>query len=189
MGGPVFKTLVDIIEMLRKKKIRFTVIGGLAVSWRGEPRATGDVDIVVDIDVIQAVALKNELNQTPFCPLFPGVAEVIKSSLILPLIHKDTKVTVDLSLGLSGFEKQLIMRATDIELEGHFIPVATAEDLILMKLCAGRQRDMDDISRLVKLRGKDLDWEYLIKIGRELQRALAQDIIPELEKFKYFIDP
>ena len=189
MDGPVFKALVDIIDVLRKKEICFAVIGGLAVSWRGEPRATGDVDIVVDIDVEQAVALKDELNQTPFCPLFPQVAEVIESSLILPLIHKDAKVTVDLSLGLSGFEKQLIARATDIELEGHSVPVATAEDLILIKLCAGLQRDMDDMPRLVNLCGKDLDWEYLIKTGHELQRALTQDIIPVLEKLRHGISP
>lgn len=189
MDGPVFKTLVDIIEVLRNKEIRFAVIGGLAVSWRGEPRVTGDVDIVVDIDVKQAVSLKDELNKTPFCPLFPQVAEVIESSFILPLIHKDAKVPVDLSLGMSGFEKQLIDRATDIEFEGHSVPVATAEDLILMKLCAGRQRDMDDMSRLANLRGKDLDWEYLLKTGQELQRALAQDIIPELEKLRNVIKP
>ena len=95
MDGPVFKALIDIIEVLKKRKIRFAVIGGLAVSWRGEPRATGDVDIVVDMDVKQAVALKDELNQTPFSPLFPEVSEVIESSFILPLIHDEAKVTVD----------------------------------------------------------------------------------------------
>ena len=184
MDGPVFKALIDIIEVLKKRKIRFAVIGGLAVSWRGEPRATGDVDIVVDMDVKQAVALKDELNQTPFSPLFPEVSEVIESSFILPLIHDEAKVTVDLSLGLSGFEKQLIKRATDIELEGHSVPVTTSEDLILLKLCAGRQRDMDDISRLVYLRENDLDWEYLRKTGKALEKALAQDLVVGLDKLR-----
>jgi hypothetical protein len=41
------QTLVDAVSMLQSRAIPFAVIGGLAVSFRGQPRMTVDVDLVI----------------------------------------------------------------------------------------------------------------------------------------------
>src|SRR5258708_5849244 len=45
---PASKPLVDVIRVLNEAKVSFVLVGahGLA-SWRGKPRATEDVDVVV----------------------------------------------------------------------------------------------------------------------------------------------
>jgi hypothetical protein len=71
--------------MLGGRGIPAAVIDGLAVSLRGQPRMTVDVDLIVLADVEQAVGLVRDLLETPFEPLFPGVEEVVSRSFILPM--------------------------------------------------------------------------------------------------------
>ncbi len=43
-------TLSDIAALLRRQRVPFALVGGLAVSIRGEVRFTRDVDIAVSVD-------------------------------------------------------------------------------------------------------------------------------------------
>ena len=90
-----------------------------------------------------------KLSRGNFRPLFDDIAEVVERSLILPVRHRATNIKVDLALGLSGFERQVIARAESVELAGCRLPVATAEDLLIMKVLAGRPRDDEDARGLV----------------------------------------
>ncbi len=130
-------TLADAIDLLASEEIPYALIGGLAASLRGEPRVTADVDLVIGTDIKGALHLLQVLEQSSFAPLFAGVEEVVSQAFILPLLHRMTMVKVDLAIGLSGFEKQLIERAMPINLAGQSVRLATAEDLLVMKLLAG----------------------------------------------------
>jgi len=173
-------TLADAAELLRDRSIPFAVIGGVAVSVRGEPRFTADVDAVVGCDVNGALDLLRDLETTAFQPLFADVEEVVRSALILPLRHRATRTALDLALGMTGFEKQVIARAEPVALGGVTVPVATAEDLILMKLLAGRPRDAEDTARIVARQGSRLDWSYLFEQGAGLGEVVGQDLEREL---------
>ena len=81
-------TLVDAIAVLELRSIKFALIGGLAVSLRGQPRMTFDVDLVILADIEQALQLARELSDTPFEPLFAGVEQVVSTSFILPVRHR-----------------------------------------------------------------------------------------------------
>jgi predicted nucleotidyltransferase len=178
------RTLTDIAILLEGQGIRFAVIGGIAVGVHGEPRFTADVDAIIGTDVDRALALIQLLDQTPFRALFSDVAEVVQSAFILPLRHRETQIRVDLAIGLTGFEKQLIDRADDITIAARNIPVATPEDLILLKLLAARPRDMDDVSSIVARQGESIDWQYLRQTGKALQDAVSQDIVSVLERLR-----
>jgi hypothetical protein len=178
------KTLADLTTWLRREQVSFAVIGGLAVGVRGEPRFTADVDVVVGLDLDAALQLVVRLSGSPFQPLFPDVAEVVRTSFILPLRHVDTGVRVDVAIGLSGFERQLLARAGEITIAGFTAPVATAEDLILMKLLASRPRDSDDVEKLAQKHGSNLDWDYLTTTAQQLDEALALDIVTPLQQLR-----
>jgi hypothetical protein len=178
------RTLIDITIFLEGQGVRFAVIGGIAAGVHGEPRFTADVDAVVGMDLDRALALVATLDSSPFRPLFTDVTDVVQKAFILPVRHRETHVRVDLAIGLTGFERQLIERAQNIAIAGRTVPVATAEDLILLKLLAGRPRDIDDISAIMARQGQSLDWHYLLQTGQDLQEAISQDIISVLQKMR-----
>ncbi len=41
------------------------------------------------------------------------------------------------------------------------MPFATAEDLIIHKLFAGRATDLEDAAAVVRRKGRSLDWDYV----------------------------
>jgi hypothetical protein len=178
------QTLADVADLLGEKNIPFVVIEGIAVSVRGEPRFTADVDAVLGADVDRALALIREFDGTPFRPLFADVDDVVRTTFLLPLRHRGTSVKVDLAIGLSGFERQAIHRATLVDLAGCAVPIATSEDLILMKVLAVRPRDMADAQGIVARHKERLDWDYLLTTGRDLQEAAGVDIVAPLQEFR-----
>jgi len=91
---------------------------------------------------------------------------------------------VDVAIGLTGFERQLIARASDVRIGHCSIPVATAEDLILLKLLAGRPRDTEDVTAIVLRQGNQIDWDYLVEMGEQLQQAVDQDLMLQLNELR-----
>ena len=47
--GPVEGALIQLASHLEALKLRWALIGGLAVSALAEPRTTGDVDVVISV--------------------------------------------------------------------------------------------------------------------------------------------
>jgi hypothetical protein len=50
MEPALWPTLADAVQVLEARDIRFALIDGLAVSLRGQPRMTVDVDLVILAD-------------------------------------------------------------------------------------------------------------------------------------------
>jgi hypothetical protein len=184
MDEPLQKTLVDAVDFLEAEGVLYALIGGLAVSLRGQPRVTADVDMVIQADVPRSLSLVAGLHTTSFKPLFEDVGEVVQKALILPLRHRSTNVKVDLALGLSGFERQAVARAERLHLAGTTICVATAEDLLIMKVLAGRPQDDQDALGLVIAQGRHLDWTYCLDLAAELGEAVGQDLIGRMNSLR-----
>jgi hypothetical protein len=181
---PLDKALADAVDFLETRQIPFAVIGGIAATVRGEFRATADLDFVLDVAVEDAVKLASNLEGTYFEPLFPGVSEVVERTFILPLRHKPTGLTVDLALGLSRFEQTAISRAERVQFGSCIAPVVTSEDLVLMKLFAGRPRDIEDVEGILALRHEEMDWNYLQNNAVALGEVVAMDLITQLLQMK-----
>lgn len=177
MHDPLRTTLADAVGFLEAEGVHYALIGGLAVSLRAQPRATVDVDMVIAADVERSLQLAEALEGTCFRPLFDDVAEVVQKAFILPLRHRLTNVKVDLALGLSGFEQQAVARAERLALAGTTVSVATAEDLLVMKVLAGRPQDDQDVRGLVIAQGDHLDWDYCLRVAADLGEALGQDLV------------
>jgi hypothetical protein len=184
MDEPLQTTLVDAVNYLETEGVAYALIGGLAVSLRGQPRLTADVDMVILADVQRSLALVRGLEATSFKPLFDDVAEVVERAYILPLRHRSTNVKVDLALGVSGFERQVLARAERLVLAGTSIAVATAEDLLIMKILAGRPQDDQDVEGLMIAQGRNLDWSYCLNLAEQLGQALGQDLATRVSSLR-----
>lgn len=175
--------LADAADFLQSRAIPFAVIGGIASSVRGEPRVTSDVDLVIGVDVARALELLHSLGDSPFEPLFSGAEEVVERSFILPVKHRASGVRVDMAIGLSGFEKDAIARAEIVNIGSKIAaPVASIEDLLVMKILAGRSRDMDDARSLVSLRFNQIDWAYVEQTAQELGDTIGMDLAATLRQ-------
>lgn len=181
MDARLWPTLADAVAMLDARGIGCAVIGGLAVSLRGLPRMTVDVDLVIHADVNDGLRIVRDLSSTPFLPLFDGVEEVVTSAFILPLRHRTTGVRVDLAIGMSGFERDAVRRATPVAVGDVRLPVVSIEDLLVMKALAGRPQDEADIRGLVDVQRVSIDWDRCLATAQALGQAIDVDIAGKLE--------
>jgi hypothetical protein len=184
LNDPLQITLADAVELLKRHQISYALVGGMAASLRGQPRVTADVDMVILADVSQALSLAGTLEASKFQPLFADVAEVVERSFILPLRHRATSVKLDLALGLSGFEQQAVARAEALEVAGSTVFVVTAEDLLIMKVLAGRPQDEKDARAIVTAQERHLDWDYCHAVAKALGEALGQDLVRSLNALR-----
>jgi hypothetical protein len=170
--------IVRVANLLESHQLAFTLIGGLASSIRGRLRVTADIDIVVDCEVSAAVSLLKQLDGKSFRPFVDDAEVSIRQFYILPIEDVATGTPID----ASGFEKMVVGRATTPE--GYPIPVATAEDLLLMKLMAGRAQDVSDVQGILALHKDTIDWSYCIEIAGQLQEALDFDLVEAIQNLK-----
>jgi len=63
-------------------------------------------------------------------------------------------------------------------------PPSQSEDLILMKVIAGRPRDLEDVRGIVARSLERLDWRYLLETGRQLGEAIGQDLASTLRSLR-----
>ncbi len=70
-------------------------------------------------------------------------------------------VIVDFLLTLPGYEEQIIERAVQRDLGGWSIQVCSAEDMIIQKVVAGRDRDWLDVEELLVAQHDRLDQSYI----------------------------
>ncbi len=150
----------------------FMIIGGIAVVARGVPRHTDDVDATVwgpglDLEVLHRQLAAEEL----VFRIDDGLAFAEQNQILL-LIHAPSKVEIDLSLAWLPFEETALKRAPRERLRGIVVPVARAEDIVIYKALAWRDRDRSDIVQLMALHRDDIDLERVLGVVTQLADAM-----------------
>jgi len=106
-----------------------------------------------------------------FTSLVDNPKDLACTAQLLPI--KIDQVTVDLSIGLTGFERQVIERAPfEVLAEKVKIKVATSEDLIIFKCLAARPKDIQDIDSILRKNLETLDYSYIIGILKDFESVL-----------------
>ena len=149
--------IVSVGRILDQAGLRAALIGGQAVNCWVEPRITMDVDVTVLSDgpaVHTAIRLFEEAGFKVQLQQDGGGAS---GPDFVRLEHQATMVPVDLQVGKTEFETVVVERAT--RAPGLAVPVATKEDLLVLKLLASRHKDFRDLLDLGKL--PDVDWDYV----------------------------
>jgi hypothetical protein len=151
----------EILESFYKNKIRYLLVGGLALNLHGVPRTTFDMDIIIPSDKINSGKLINaikELNYVPRLPVDPlkmADPEVLKDWIenknmkAFSFYHKiDNARVIDIVLVHPlGFD-EAEARKKVFTFRGIEIPVLSIDDLIEMKKFSGRPKDLSDAEML-----------------------------------------
>lgn len=178
--------LAAIAENLSRLGRSYALIGGLAVSVRGEIRFTRDVDLVVLVqDDADAEKLIFDLRSAGYTPV-ATVEHTRHHRLATARLASPNAVVVDLMFANCGIEPEVIDRSTIIHLPavGH-IPVASSEELVAMKVLSmtdARLQDRLDAQQLLKHGTVDLErvQENLERIA-ERRYERGQDLRAKLD--------
>lgn len=162
--------------------VRWYLFGAQAVTIWGRPRLTADVDVTIRLQSGSTADLVAVLAAAGFRLSETFSDEFVKATRVLPLIHQSTGMPLDIVLAGPGLEDQFLDRAVAVALDDFTVPVISPEDLLVTKLLAGRDKDVEDIRGVLRVRAGLLDLGYLRRTITMLEDALGQsDLRPLFE--------
>jgi len=140
--------LKDVFRSFQRHNVRYLIIGGVASVLYGVPRATFDLDILIEASDENVRNLLDALTDAGF-----GTATLTNSQEILSneiTIFKD-RVRIDVQTSTPGliFDEAWERREM-MEYQGQEFYVVSLNDLISSKRAAGRDVDLEDV-RLLEL--------------------------------------
>ncbi len=167
----------------------FCLIGGVAVQRWGEPRLTQDVDLTILAGFGEEQAFVDAFLRE-FVPRRADVCAFALQHRVL-LLRTVTGIDVDVALGALPFEERTIRRSSPWSWGGSDTTLTTcsAEDLVVHKAFAGRDRDWADVSSILTRQHGKLN---LRQIREELVPLLELkedvDALPKLEGLVATVD-
>lgn len=160
------------------------MFGAQAVNLHGFPRATADLDLTVELARRTPRSFLVALRKAGFDARFADDA-FIAAMRVIPVVHRATKLPVDLVLAGPGLEEQFLDEVELRPLGRRTIPVLSAENLIVTKLLAGRPKDLEDVRELLAVKGSALDAARVEEVLRALEEALARnDLVPAFRRLR-----
>jgi predicted nucleotidyltransferase len=156
--------LRELLQRLVEAKIRFILVGGLAVNAWGYMRSTQDVDVVPDPEP-ENLAKLDELLRGLGGKVDVG-GRLLDSNSISTFLRTGDRTFVRTQLGqidvLQGLPQipryeELEKQAKQIDIDGLAVRVCSLNHLIEMKRASERPRDQEDIQALEAAQDPDLD--------------------------------
>jgi hypothetical protein len=179
---PVLLLLADFQQACAELGVGWYLFGAQAALLYGSPRLTADADLTVQLGKLPTVALVQALAQHGFDLRITDPA-FVRTTRVLPVLHRSSSFPADVVLGGPGLEEAFLGRAVVRDVHGLKVPVASAEDLVVMKVLAGRRKDEDDIVAVLSAQRVKLDLALIRGTLRDLSEALAQDdLLPSFER-------
>lgn len=160
------------IDLLRGRRIKFIVIGGIAVTAIGEPRFTADLDVVAftDLENLEKLLADAAAKRWQVDPRAELRAAKAGESVRL----KRGRFHLDIIVRSLFIEDLAYEHSRSLRLFRRNVRLPSPEDLVVLKVVAGRPRDIQDVEGILRRHGASLDRRY---IERTLARVcdLAED--------------
>ena len=178
---------VELLEALRsvfdRLGVRWYLFGAQAVIAYGAPRLTADADVTVELGDVSATRLVEELEGAGFLLRVRNVDEFVERTRVLPFVHDASGLPLDVVLAGPGPEELFLDRVRQVRFGDIEIPVISPEDLVAVKILAGRPKDLEDVLGILGARPGAIDLHQIRSTVRMLEKALDRgDMIPELER-------
>ncbi len=126
--------------------------GGWAFSALVAPRATSDIDILILLDPPSRETIQFLLSSVFTSTIIHSAPMKFRGISIWRCtgIRENQETVVDLLLADSDFLQSALARKRQISFGGQNLCVVTLEDLMLMKMMAGRLQDRADLERIAQ---------------------------------------
>jgi hypothetical protein len=186
MPEPVPQAFLDVLRNLTEwfsdAQLDAMVVGGVAASILGRPRATRDIDALAMLAEDKWAAALDAAERHGIAARIEEPLEFARRTRVLLLRHVESGIDIDLILGRLPFEEQAIARGNFHDLGGVNVKLPTVEDLLIMKAIAQRPRDLRDMEGLLDANpGADVD--AVRRWVREFSSAMTMpDLLEGFEK-------
>jgi hypothetical protein len=145
----LFDDFRDILVELHNAGARFVVLGGHAVAFHGHPRATKDLDVLVEANAENAKRVYTALAAfgAPLSAFEVSVEDFASYDGVLQLGVPPRRIDIiNRADGITFAEA--IAAGESFNIEGCKIPVIGRDALIKNKRAAGRPQDVADVKAL-----------------------------------------
>ncbi len=138
--------LKDVFAFFQRHRVKYLAIGGIAAVLHGVPRATLDLDVLIEATKENAQSLLDALKDTGF-----GTATMISAQELAAheiTIFQD-RVRIDVqtfTLGIDFSSARTHKETMDYQKQQFY--VLSRQDIIASKRAAGRERDLEDVRLL-----------------------------------------
>jgi hypothetical protein len=145
----VLNRLQDVFRSFERHDVRYVVIGGIAAVLHGVPRATFDLDILIEATPANAQRLLAALLDAGLGTAALTTPEAVLANEIT--VFRD-RVRVDVQTSTPGISfAQAAARRQTVTYQGQPFFILSRQDLISSKRAAGRAVDLEDIRTLERL--------------------------------------
>lgn len=140
----------EFFKSLNSHKVRFVVVGGYAVIFHTKPRATEDLDILIEATPENAQRLMKALAEFGFCGIGLKESDFTTSKQTVQLGYPPNRIDINTSITNVEFGDAFARRS---ESTYGGVPVAylSVTDLLRNKEAVGRDKDLLDV-KLLKMR-------------------------------------
>lgn len=176
---PPATDIAETLEALRavfdRLGLRWYLFGAQAAILYGSSRVTQDVDVTVELGRVPLAQLIESLAGAGFVSRTSDVEAHALATRVLPIEHGPSRTPVDLVLAGPGLEELFLAAARKFEVAGVDVTVVAPEDLVTMKLLAGRPQDRADVVAVLRAQRDRLEIARIRTTLEELEAALESD--------------
>ncbi len=156
----------QVFRKLNRKKVRYLIVGGIAVNLHGFPRVTGDLDIMLDlndgksvngfVEVVKVLGFKPKIpvKVDDFAILSKRKSWIEEKNMKVFSVYNPSQEIEHIDVlvkNLIDFDKAYKSREI-IDVGNLKVSVISIDDLIKLKKVAGRKRDEIDIAALKEIK-------------------------------------
>jgi hypothetical protein len=166
--------LLWVVRCFEELKIPYLITGAIASIAYGEPRFTNDIDIVADLNLSQAAALRSFFPEDEFYMESDTVRKAIESQHQFNIIHPSSGLKVDVIISKKDdFDRSRFKRIKRLNVsEKESANFAAPEDVIIKKLeyfkKGGSERHLRDITSMLKISADMIDRAYISSWAKKL---------------------
>jgi hypothetical protein len=137
----------ELIELLCSHRVRFVIVGAHALAVHGRPRATGDLDVLVDPTRANAKRLGKALAAFGFTQLAEQAEQFALPDRMVTLGREPLRIDIMTSISGVPFVEAWTHRMR-VEVEGLEVGFLGRDQFVKNKTAAGRPKDLLDLALL-----------------------------------------
>lgn len=177
------RLLKRLARGLNQAGLQYMVIGGQAVLLYGEPRLTKDIDITIGADLNRLSEVRHFV-ETLGLRLLADPETFTRQTMVLPCQEPESGIRVDFIFSFTPYEQQALARVKTVKVGDTEVCFASLEDLVVHKMIAGRPRDLEDVTNVLR-KNSSADLSYILHWLGEFSTAMNE---PLLDGFNQLVD-
>ena len=144
----IFEEFNLLVKAFEKHKVRYALVGGVAMAFYTEPRFTRDIDLLIDSE--DYAKTKSILERVGY---FESASSWTFRNVPLELhrflkVVDDDEMMIDIVIAGADDVKRIIRESVEAESVTGRVKIAGRKDLIWLKKMRGSKQDLADLEKL-----------------------------------------